>query len=124
MSALEANGPSVEPVSVVILRVGRSDASQAGAAVATTAFYDNRPTERVTLTLPPLNAARQVLFLVSGPEKAEIVQAVLADVEEHLPARRVRPVAGQITWLLDAAAATRVPSVLPYGLFAAVHERM
>jgi len=93
-------------------------------AVATTAFYDNRPTERVTLTLPPLNAARQVLFLVSGPEKAEIVQAVLADVDGRLPARRVRPVAGQLTWLLDAAAASRVPSVLLYELFAAVHKRM
>ncbi len=74
-------------------------------AVATTAFYDNRPAERVTLTLPALNAARQALFLVSGREKAEVVQAVLADEEEHLPARRVRPVAGQLTWLLDAAAA-------------------
>ena len=84
-------------------------------AVATTAFYDNRPSERVTLTLPALNAARQVLFLVSGLEKAEIVQAVLADVEARLPARRIRPVAGQLTWLLDAAAAARVrvPSVSP-----------
>jgi len=81
--------------------------------VATTALYGNRPAERVTLTLPALNAARQVLFLVSGLEKAEIVQAVLADVEGRLPARRIRPVAGQITWLLDAAAAARVPSVLP-----------
>jgi 6-phosphogluconolactonase len=82
-------------------------------AVATTAFYDNRPAERMTLTLPALNAARQVLFLVSGLEKAEIVQAVLADVAGRLPARRIRPVAGRITWLLDAAAAARVPSVLP-----------
>jgi 6-phosphogluconolactonase len=77
-------------------------------AVATTAFYDNRPAERVTLTLPALNAARQVLFLVSGLEKAEVVQAVLADVEGHLPARRICPVAGQLTWLLDAAAARKV----------------
>jgi 6-phosphogluconolactonase len=62
----------------------------------------------VTLTLPALNAARQVLFLVSGLEKAEVVQAVLADVEGHLPARRICPVAGQLTWLLDAAAARKV----------------
>jgi 6-phosphogluconolactonase len=84
-------------------------------AVATTAFYDNRPAERVTLTLPALNAARQVLFLVSGLEKAEIVQAVLADVEGRLPARRIRPVAGQLIWLLDAAAAAhvRAPNALP-----------
>jgi len=94
-------------------------------AVATTAFYDNRPAQRVTLTLPALNAARHVLFLVTGPEKAEGVQAVLADEEERLPARRVRPVSGQVTWLLDVAAAAHVRLLngwLP-GLCAAVHIR-
>lgn len=82
-------------------------------AATTTAFYDNRPAERVTLTLPALNAARQVLFLVSGQEKAHAVQAVLADAEERLPARRVRPTAGQLTWLMDVAAAgsIRLPDV-------------
>jgi len=93
-------------------------------AVATTALYGDRPAMRVTLTLPALNAGRQVLFLVSGLEKAEIVQAVLADVEERLPARRIRPVAGHLAWLLDAAAASRVPNVLPYGLFAVVRKRV
>lgn len=93
-------------------------------AVATTAFYDNRPTERVTLTLPAINATRQALFLVSGSEKAEIVQAVLADIEERLPARRIRPVAGHLAWFLDAAAASRVPNVLPYGFFALVRKRV
>ncbi len=80
-------------------------------AVATTTVYDNRPAGRITLTLPALNAARQVLFLVSGPEKAEIVRTVLADAEGQLPARRVRPVAGQLAWLLDAAAAARLPAI-------------
>lgn len=77
-------------------------------AVATTALYDGRPAERVTLTLPALDQARHVLFLVSGYEKAPAVQAVLADEEGHLPARRVRPAAGQITWLIDSAAAGRI----------------
>lgn len=79
-------------------------------AVATSAFYDNRPAQRVTLTLPALNGARQILFLVSGSEKAEIVRAVLADVEERLPARRVRPAAGRVAWLVDAAAAAHLPA--------------
>jgi len=89
-------------------------------AVATTAFYDDRPAERVTLTLPALNAARHVLFIVSGPDKADILQAVLADVEGLLPARRIRPAAGQLTWLLDTPAAANLhpphPSWPPRGL--------
>ena len=79
-------------------------------AVATTAFYGNRPAERVTLTLPVLNAARQVLFLVSGADKAKIVLAALADGGQVLPAQRVRPAAGMLTWLLDAAAAAYLPT--------------
>jgi len=67
---------------------------------------------RATLNLLALNAARQALFLVSGLEQAEIVQAVLADVEERLPARRIRPVAGHLAWLLDAAAARNVQFLL------------
>ena len=80
-------------------------------AAATTAFYDNRPAGRVTLTLPALNGARQVLFLVSGPEKANIVRAVLVDGEVRLPAQRIHPVAGQLAWLLDAAAAALLPAI-------------
>lgn len=77
-------------------------------AVATSAQYDARPAERVTLTLPVLNAAELVLFLVSGREKAEIVQAVLSDGDGRLPARRIRPASGQVTWVVDAAAASLV----------------
>ncbi len=76
--------------------------------VTAVAAYEGRPAWRVTLTLPALNAARSVLFLVSGAEKAPVVQAILADGEEHLPARRVRPIAGHLAWLLDAAAARSV----------------
>jgi 6-phosphogluconolactonase len=79
-------------------------------AVAVTAFYDDRPARRVTLTLPALNAARHVLFLVGGSDKAEIVHTVLDGATAHLPAQRVRPLAGRLTWLLDAAAARNVQS--------------
>jgi 6-phosphogluconolactonase len=72
---------------------------------ATTAVYQDRPAQRVTLTLPALNSARQVLFLVAGSAKAGIVQSVLEGADERLPARRVQPVAGGLTWLLDAQAA-------------------
>jgi 6-phosphogluconolactonase len=79
-------------------------------AVAVEADYQGRPAQRVTLTLPAINAARQVIFLVSGSVKAGIVQAVLEGPEGEFPAQRVRPTAGQLTWLLDAAAAAHLKS--------------
>ncbi len=77
-------------------------------AAAATASYQDRPAQRVTLTLPAINTARQVLFLVAGGAKAEIVQAVIEGPTGRYPAQRIRPTAGQLTWLLDAAAASRL----------------
>jgi 6-phosphogluconolactonase len=73
---------------------------------AATAVYQDRPAQRVTLTLPALNSARQVLFLVAGSAKAGVVQAVLEGADEQLPARQVQPAAGGLSWLLDAEAAS------------------
>lgn len=74
--------------------------------VAVEAHYRDRPAHRVTLTLPAINSARQVLFLVAGSAKAEILRAVLEGPVGRLPAQEIRPTAGQLTWLVDAAAAT------------------
>jgi len=65
---------------------------------------------RVTLTWRALNAARQVLFLVAGADKAAALREVLegpSDVQ-RLPAQGVRPEAGQLVWLVDRAAAARL----------------
>jgi 6-phosphogluconolactonase len=64
---------------------------------------------RVTLTLPVLNAAREVLFLISGPDKAEAVARAFADAPDpDAPASLVNPEPGKLTVLLDAAAAVRL----------------
>jgi len=73
--------------------------------VATEADYEGRPTCRLTLTLPAINSARCILFLVTGEGKASIVADVLQNRDELLPAQHVAPAAGQVTWLLDRAAA-------------------
>lgn len=74
--------------------------------------YVHPPVCRVTLTLPAINASRQVLFLVAGATKKAAVRAVLgredsqgAGVGPVLPAGQVVPVGGNLAWLLDRAAA-------------------
>ena len=61
---------------------------------------------RMTLTLPMLEAARRVLFLAAGKEKAAILHQVLC---EHpvppLPAQLVQPRHGERTFLIDEEAA-------------------
>jgi 6-phosphogluconolactonase len=68
------------------------------------------PVERITLTFPVLNAAREILFLVSGQNKAEALHDVLEGQpsREERPAVCVRPVDGTLTWLVDEAAASRL----------------
>ncbi len=67
-------------------------------------------THRITLTLPVLNAARTVAFLVSGASKAEILRKVLsvAPAAGELPARLIQPRDGTLFWLVDEEAASRL----------------
>lgn len=61
---------------------------------------------RMTLTLPVMNAARRVLFLVAGSEKAAMLRTVLEEkVQPPLPSQLVEPVDGQKLFLVDRAAA-------------------
>ena len=62
---------------------------------------------RVTLTPLVINAAAEVLFLVSGAGKAAIVHRVLEGPRrpQELPAQLIAPADGRMLWLLDAAAA-------------------
>ena len=59
------------------------------------------------MTLPLFNAAREVLFIASGAEKAAIVRQVLRDrdVSPPFPAQMIEPVDGNVAWMLDRAAA-------------------
>ena len=62
---------------------------------------------RLTLTMRVLNHAHNIIFLVSGVEKAEPLRRVFASVDsdEELPARWVRPTKGAPLWLVDEEAA-------------------
>jgi 6-phosphogluconolactonase len=65
---------------------------------------------RITLTPVIINAARNVIFLVSGGDKAERLREVLEEPEqpELLPAQAIKPAGGRLLWLVDEAAAARL----------------
>jgi 6-phosphogluconolactonase len=62
---------------------------------------------RITLTLPVLNAAREVIFLVTGEDKSEAVARAFGGLTPtpEAPASLVRPSSGALTVLLDEGAA-------------------
>jgi len=67
-------------------------------------------TSRITFTLPVLNAARCVAFLVSGTDKAPALHAVLeTDAPgEQYPSKLVHPTDGKLIWMIDRAAASEL----------------
>ena len=67
-------------------------------------YVEKLKTDRITFTLPVLNSAAEVAFLVSGKSKAEAVKETLRGAAD-LPAARVAPADGRLLWLLDKAAA-------------------
>ena len=68
------------------------------------------PPTRISFSYRLINTAAQVLFLVAGADKAAPLREVLAGPADRarLPAQGVRPGAGKLTWLLDAAAASQL----------------
>jgi 6-phosphogluconolactonase len=66
---------------------------------------------RVTLTLPLFNTAREIVFLVAGADKATAVRRAFGTPpDETAPAAHVRPGAGTLRLVLDAAAAAEIAS--------------
>ena len=65
---------------------------------------------RITFTYPVLDAARNVLLLVAGADKTDMIHHVLvADrTSDKYPVQRVRPLDGNKIWMLDRAAAAQV----------------
>lgn len=74
-------------------------------------WAEHLKTFRITLTVPVLNRAARTFFLVSGAEKAEAVYKVLEGERdpERIPGQVLQPEKGSVLWLLDAAAASRLP---------------
>jgi 6-phosphogluconolactonase len=78
--------------------------------IAVTANYQDRPANRVSLTPMVFNSARRVIFLVTGLGKAVTLTQVLSDIYtmDLLPAQRIQPIDGEVLWLVDEAAASKL----------------
>lgn len=67
------------------------------------------PASRITLTIPAINNAAAVMFLVSGSSKASILKEVLQEGQPRYPAQHINPASGRLFWLVDKDAASRIP---------------
>jgi 6-phosphogluconolactonase len=66
-------------------------------------------THRITFTFPVLNRAAEVMFMASGPDKAEMLHQVLEGKNTPpFPSQRVQPTDGKLLWMLDEAAAAKL----------------
>ena len=66
------------------------------------------PSHRITLTLPVINASRTVVYLVTGADKAETLRLIIEEQPLAFPTSHVNPSSGDLIWLLDSAAASKL----------------
>lgn len=73
------------------------------------AVYDSPkpPPVRVTFTFSLINNAREIIFLIAGPDKAPMVRRALKDIVtyEQVPVSGIKPKNGKLQWLIDEKAA-------------------
>jgi 6-phosphogluconolactonase len=70
-------------------------------------WVPSRQVWRLTLTYPVIDAAREIVFLATGANKANALRHIRSG-RSPLPAARVR--ARRVVWLIDSAAAGQAPS--------------
>jgi 6-phosphogluconolactonase len=71
------------------------------------AIHPQTGMKRITLTLPVLNRAKHLVFVVTGRGKAGIVSEIIHNQDKNIyPASWINPGKGTLTWLLDKNAAT------------------
>jgi 6-phosphogluconolactonase len=107
--ALMGLGPDAHTASLFPGKPAVKETQRLGVGVPEAGMEPQVP--RVTLTLPVFNTAREVVFLVAGADKAAAVRRAFGTPpDEAAPASHVRPGAGTLTLVLDAAAAAELAS--------------
>ena len=115
----EASSTEVPPFDLILLGMGAdghtaslfpdTEALNVTERLVTPNFVPKLDTWRMSFTYPLINAAHCVMFLIQGADKADrLAQVMRGDAE--LPAARVQPNHGELLWMVDEAAAGRVPT--------------
>ena len=78
--------------------------------IAVSNHVEKLNTNRLTLTFPAINSSENVVFLVSGEKKADVLPKIMhGDFQpERLPAQNIKLADGKLVWLLDEAAAKSI----------------
>src|SRR6185437_9965133 len=71
-------------------------------------WVEQHSTFRITLTYPVLNNCANVMFLITGASKAEMVRKALKDPSANLPCQGIQPTNGQLMWYLDQGAGAQL----------------
>lgn len=73
-------------------------------------YVEEEKMYRVTMTAPLINLARQILFMVTGINKAGILKTVLGNIyiPKKYPAQLIMPHTGELTWFVDKDAANEI----------------
>jgi 6-phosphogluconolactonase len=71
-------------------------------------WVEKLKTVRLTLTIPALNHASQILFLVTGTAKAPVIRALIEGAK--VPTALIAPVEGDCEWVVDKTAASLIKS--------------
>lgn len=74
---------------------------------AATVYVEKLDSWRISLTYPVLNVARQLLVLVSGESKAEVLEDIMVNRNTHYPVAQIDNPHGML-WYVDRAAARRI----------------
>ncbi len=106
------------PFDIILLGIGddahtaslfpKTEALEVVDRLVTVGNKDGQP--RITLTIPALNQAANILFLVAGASKKPALAQIFASIADNklYPARFIQP-QGNLWWLLDAAAGEDLP---------------